>query len=75
MASLIVAVVVICLSVALLAVHRWTHIVTRVTCASFPSQAAAQMAYRSNPTDMRSLDADRDGVACESNRAPFDRAR
>ena len=45
----------------------------QVTCASFASQAAAQAAYRANPAGLRSLDPDGDGIACEDNRAPFDR--
>src|SRR5262249_18316959 len=43
-------------------------------CSDFPSQAAAQAALRANPSDPDGLDRDRDGIACESNRAPFDRA-
>ena len=42
------------------------------TCGSFPSQAAAQQAYRADPVGLRNLDADRDGIACESNRCPCD---
>jgi hypothetical protein len=42
-------------------------------CSDFPSQAAAQAELRRNPSDPSRLDADDDGVACESNRAPFDR--
>ena len=45
----------------------------RVTCSSFPTQAAAQAAYRADPQGLATLDADRDGVACESNRCPCDR--
>src|SRR5205807_2521990 len=45
----------------------------RVTCASFATQAAAQAAYRANPTGLAHLDADHDGIACESNRCPCDR--
>ena len=47
----------------------------QVTCPSYPSQAAAQAAYRANPQGLRNLDADRDGIACENNPAPFDRTR
>src|SRR5687767_1670521 len=43
-----------------------------VTCSSFPSQAAAQAAYRNDPAGLANLDADGDGIACESNGAPFD---
>lgn len=42
-------------------------------CSDFPSQAAAQRELRSDPSDPNRLDTDRDGIACESNRAPFDR--
>jgi hypothetical protein len=45
-------------------------------CADFVSQADAQAVLRADPTDPNQLDTDRprpDGVACESNRAPFDR--
>jgi hypothetical protein len=42
-------------------------------CSDFVSQANAQSVLRANPTDPNRLDADRDGIACESNRAPFDR--
>ena len=42
-------------------------------CADFPSQAAAQAELRRDPSDPHGLDTDRDGIACESNRAPFDR--
>ena len=45
-------------------------------CADFVSQADAQAVLRADPSDPNQLDTDRprpDGVACESNRAPFDR--
>jgi len=45
-------------------------------CKDFISQADAQAVLRADPTDPNQLDTDRpspDGVACESNRAPFDR--
>ncbi len=45
----------------------------RYNCADFASQAQAQAVLRADPTDPNRLDTDRDGVACESNRAPFDR--
>jgi Excalibur calcium-binding domain len=45
----------------------------RVNCSAFASQAAAQVAYRANPAGLANLDADHDGIACEDNRAPFDR--
>lgn len=41
-------------------------------CSDFPSQAAAQAALRANPSDPNGLDRDKDGIACESNRAPKD---
>ena len=44
-------------------------------CNDFPSQAAAQAALRADPTDPWGLDRDRDGIACESNRAPRDTVR
>jgi micrococcal nuclease len=44
-----------------------------LNCSDFPSQAAAQATLRGDPTDPHRLDPDRDGVACERNRAPFDR--
>jgi micrococcal nuclease len=44
-----------------------------LNCSDFPSQAAAQAILRGDPTDPHRLDPDRDGLACESNRAPFDR--
>lgn len=44
------------------------------TCGAFASQAAAQAAYRANPTGLRGLDGnDRDGIACEGNPPPYDR--
>jgi hypothetical protein len=45
-------------------------------CADFKSQAEAQAVLRADPGDPNQLDTDRprpDGIACESNRAPFDR--
>jgi hypothetical protein len=42
-------------------------------CSDFPSQAAAQAYLRQYPSDPSRLDADRDGIACESNKAPFDK--
>jgi excalibur calcium-binding domain-containing protein len=41
-------------------------------CPDFASQADAQAVLRADPTDPNRLDADRDGIACESNRAPKD---
>ena len=45
----------------------------RLNCSDFVSQAAAQANLRANPSDPNRLDADNDGIACENNRAPFDR--
>ncbi len=45
----------------------------RYNCSDFASQAQAQAVLRADPRDPNRLDADRDGIACESNRAPFDR--
>lgn len=43
-------------------------------CADFASQADAQAVLRADPTDPNGLDRGGiPGVACESNRAPFDR--
>src|SRR6266545_1954615 len=53
-------------------------------CSNFPSQAAAQAHLRADPSDPDGLDAHvgpadgndqagGDGIACESNPAPFDR--
>jgi hypothetical protein len=42
-------------------------------CPDFVSQADAQAVLRTDPSDPNRLDADSDGIACESNRAPFDR--
>jgi hypothetical protein len=41
-------------------------------CAAFTSQAEAQAVLRADPSDPNRLDADRDGIACESNRKPYD---
>jgi hypothetical protein len=43
-------------------------------CPDFESQAAAQEHLRADPSDPDRLDADNDGVACETNPAPYDRA-
>jgi LPXTG-motif cell wall-anchored protein len=43
-------------------------------CSDFASQAAAQAHLRADPSDPDGLDgSDNDGIACESNPAPFDR--
>ena len=41
-------------------------------CPAFASQAQAQAVLRADPRDPNRLDPDRDGIACESNRAPRD---
>jgi hypothetical protein len=41
-------------------------------CSDFPSQAEAQAALRADPSDPWGLDRDRNGIACEGNRAPND---
>jgi excalibur calcium-binding domain-containing protein len=43
-------------------------------CADFASQADAQAVLRADPNDPNRLDGDKDGIACESNPAPFDRS-
>lgn len=45
-----------------------------VDCPDFPSQAAAQRHLRADSSDPDRLDADNDGIACETNPAPYDRA-
>ena len=42
-------------------------------CPKFASQTQAQAVLRADPSDPNRLDADKDGIACETNRAPFDR--
>jgi hypothetical protein len=49
----------------------------RYNCSDFASQAQAQAVLRADPSDPNKLDTDRprpDGIACESNPAPYDRA-
>src|SRR6476661_3148411 len=43
-----------------------------LSCADFVSQAAAQSFMRQYPNDSAGLDADRNGIACESNSCPCD---
>ena len=43
-------------------------------CADYASQAQAQAALRRDPVSAGRLDDDRDGIACESNPAPTDKA-
>jgi len=45
----------------------------RYNCADFTSQAQAQSVLRADPTDPNRLDGDKDGIACEGNRGPYDR--
>lgn len=49
-----------------------TAVTQRPTCALFATQAAAQAFYRDNPMTGAVLDSNRDGVACQSNVAPYD---
>lgn len=41
-------------------------------CPVFASQADAQAVLRADPTDPNKLDADKDGIACETRPAPRD---
>ena len=53
-----------------------THYVgqgNRYNCSDFTSQAQAQSVLRADPTDPNRLDGDKDGIACEGNRGPYDR--
>jgi len=47
----------------------------RFNCTDFTSQADAQAVLRADPSDPNLLDADRDGIACESLPAPRDTVR
>ncbi len=44
----------------------------RYDCPAFNSQAEAQAVLRADPRDPNRLDADSDGLACESNASPND---
>jgi hypothetical protein len=44
----------------------------RHLCINYPNQAAAQRAYRADPVGLAGLDADRDGIACETLPPPRD---
>lgn len=44
----------------------------RATCSDYPTQLAAQAAYRADPARLADLDRDRDGIVCESNPCPCD---
>ncbi len=70
-------------AVAALATPAWAQ-ANDQNCSDFPSQAAAQAHLRADPSDPDGLDAHPgpadgndqaggDGIACESNPAPFDR--
>lgn len=45
------------------------------TAADFSSQTEAQAVLRTHPSDPNGLERDRDGIVCESNRAPRDTVR
>jgi hypothetical protein len=51
---------------------RYTRSGDAYNCGDFASQAEAQAVLRADPRDPNRLDTDRDGIACESNRAPVD---
>ncbi len=44
----------------------------KFNCDAFATQAQAQAVLRADPRDPNRIDPDRDGIACESNRAPRD---
>jgi hypothetical protein len=44
----------------------------RDNCVELGSQAQAQAQLRAQPNDPSGIDRDRDGIACENNRAPRD---
>jgi hypothetical protein len=44
----------------------------RYNCSAFASQAQAQTVLRADSRDPNRLDGDLDGLACETNRPPFD---
>ena len=46
----------------------------RYDCAHFASQAQAQAVLRAAPSDPNQLDPDRNGIACDTNPPPYDRA-
>lgn len=54
---------------------RYTQDGDRWNCGDFASQREAQAVLRADPSDPNRLDTDRDGLACESNKGPFDRER
>jgi len=78
-----IALMVAVVAVAALATPAWAQ-ANDQNCSDFPSQAAAQAHLRADPSDPDGLDAHAgpadgndqaggDGIACESNPAPFDR--
>ncbi|MDA2911628.1 excalibur calcium-binding domain-containing protein [Nitrospiraceae bacterium AH_259_D15_M11_P09] len=46
----------------------------RYNCPDFGSQAEAQAVLRLDPSDPNRLDGDNDGIACEGNPGPYERA-
>ena len=44
----------------------------QVSCAAYPTQASAQIAFRTNPVGLVHLDEDGNGIACEANPCPCD---
>lgn len=64
------------IAIGLTGLPGWGEVVAQSTiCSSFSSQAAAQAAYRANPSGLSNLDADGDGIACEGNPRPCDFVR
>ena len=45
---------------------------SRLSCATFPNQAAAQLVFRGNPLDAAQLDENGNGIACEWLPCPCD---
>jgi hypothetical protein len=66
-----VAVIFTALCIAAFSGRAWAQ-ADNQDCFDFPSQAAAQQHLRADPSDPDNLDPDRDGIACETNAAPFD---
>lgn len=52
--------------------QNYVHSGNAYNCSDFASQAQAQAVLRADPSDPNQLDTDRDGIACESNKAPKD---
>lgn len=62
-------------ALALLALLALPATASNHNCADYESQAAAQEVLRADPSDPNGLDGnDNDGIACESNPAPYDTA-